>query len=432
MTTLARRTIHTGLALALPALAACASYDVSVTGPDPHPHTTPVAVSFCSENPPQWVAFQDGDGAWTPVLPTVAGQFAVFRHDFASNRGAVATGRRFASGFTSLSVQYGALDELSIAGEPRTDLCVAPELHTLIGTVAGIDTNEVAVVNDGRSTREATTRSEGGDFTLRFVPAGPQELFATRLTDTGNDLVLTGYILRHALELPDGATIPVLDFSSAEVIHPVSPILTLTGFGTDGAISRVGFRTAHSDNVVTFGNASVLAKDRIYYALPADRLAAGDLQFLSATTNMSNTSNVVRSVTTYFRAPVDRTMAFPVPPHVPQLSVIATTPSARLRARFDAQAEYDRQTSVHFQQGQNVVSVGMTPGYAALNPDGYDLVLPELGALAGFDARWALRSGVATIWQITRIGGTLGLAPGVVPADGDTRVIGTDGGFITP
>lgn len=421
------------LALGL-VVAACSDYQHNPTAPYPPPPPPPSAVdvSFCSGDEPQWLAFQDGDGAWTRAQPTVAGQVATYSHTFTSDRGAVATERVQANGFTFLSVQYGKPAELAIAGDGQTNLCELPALKTLVGTVAGIGANEVAVVSEGRSTREATTPEEGNEFTLRFVPSGPQELLATRLTDTGDDLLLTGYILRRALDLPDGATIPVLDFNSAEVIQPVARTVTLAGFGPDGAISGVGFRTAHSDNVTTFGMSEVVAPARTYYAVPEEKLAPGDIQFISATTSVTVNSNVVRSIHTYFRAPTTRTLTFPPVPHAPTITVVATAPTARMRARFDAQADYDRATGVHYQQGQNVVALNMTAAYAALNPGGYELTLPEFTGVDGFETRWALQSGVVTTWQSNRIGGTLGLMPGLVPVDGDTRVIGFDAGFVTP
>jgi hypothetical protein len=420
------------LVLALSALAACGENQRDPAAPEPPPTGTPVEVSFCNGAEPQWVAFQDGDGHWTRAQVEVTGQIAKFSHNFTANRGAIATERQLAGALTFLSVQYGTLDELSIAGDPRTDLCGVPAVNTLLGTVSGIDSNEVVVVSDGRSTRVATDLDAGNIFTLRFVPPGPQELLATRLTDTGDKLILAGYILRHDLELPDGATIPVLDFNSAEVIQPVSRVLTLAGFGPDGAFSGVGLRTAHSDNVFTYGMPEVVAPARAYYAVPEDKLAPGDLQFLSATTSLTNTSNVVRSIAAYFRAPTARTLTFPAIPHPPEVSVVSTAPTMRIRARFDAQADYDRATGVHFQQGQNVVALSMTAAYAALNPAGYDLIVPELTGVAGFDARWGLQAGIVTFWQSNRLGGTLGLAPGTVPVDGDTRVFGTDAGSITP
>ena len=432
---IARRTAIAGFTLALATLAACGDYGSNTsypTAPNPDPTPTTVEVAFCNGAQPQWVAFQDGDGEWTRAQPVVTGQLAIFLHTFNSNRAAVATAREFVSGLKTVAIQYGAPAELAIAGDQRPDLCGVIADDTVIGTVAGIDTNEVAVVSTGRSTREATTVAEGSAFVLRQV-GGPQELLATRLTRVDDDVFLTGIILRRGPELADGATLPVLDFDSDEAIHPIERGLTLAGFGPDGAVSRNGIRTAHSDNVIIFGNPSVTAANRPYWAVPVDRLAPTDLQFISANTNVANTSNVQRVSTVYFRNPVARTITFPEAPHAPAVSVVATAPTIRLRARFDSQAAYDRATGVSFQDLQNtVIAVSMTPAYAARNATGYDLVVPELSGVAGFDPRWSLRGGVTLLWTSSRVGGSLGLAPGVVPADGDTRVAGSDAGFITP
>ena len=419
-------------ALAL-GVAACGDYQRASTGPDPDPGPRPttVQVAYCNGAQPQWVAFEDGDGAWTRAQPVVAGQLALFIQTFNSNRAAIATARTFASGLTALTIQYSAPAELVNAGDPRPDLCGVVADNTLTGTVAGIDTNEVAVISSGRSTREATTVAEGNTFTLRQV-GGPEELLATRLTRVDENVFLTGIILRRGPELPDGATIPVLDFDSDEVIHPVERPMTLAGFGPDGAVSRNGVRTAHSDNVIIFGNPSVTTATRPYYAIPEDHLAPGDIQFINASTNVSATSNVARTAITWFRTPVPRTITFPEPPHAPTVSVVATAPAVRLRAHFDSQAAYDRATGIAFQDQQTVVALSMTPAYAALDANGYDLVIPDLTGVAGFDPRWSLRAGVALLWTSSRLGGTLGLAPGVLPVDGDTRVVGTDAGFITP
>jgi hypothetical protein len=422
------------LSLGILTLAACSDYQSNPAAPYPDPDPTPttVDVAFCAGSQPRWVAFQDGDGEWSRAQLVAAGQLASFRHTFNSNRGAIATAREFANGLTALTIQYAAPAELAIAGDQRPDLCGLIADHTVLGTVAGIDTNEVVVVSTGRSTREATTLAEGSAFTLRQV-GGPEELLATRLTRVDGEVRLTGIILRRGPELPDGATIPVLDFGSAEVIQPTLQIATLAGFGADGAVSRNGVRTAHSENVIIFGDPSVTAAARTYPAVPEDRLAPGELQFLTATTNATNTSNIVRSTTSYFRAPTARTLTFPDLPHAPALSLTATATSVRPRARFDSQPAYDRATAISYQQLQNtVVSVSMTPAYAAVNGGGYDLVVPDLAGVAGFDPRWALHPGNTLIWTSARIGGTLGLAPNVIPADGDTRTIGSDAGFITP
>jgi hypothetical protein len=430
------RSVIAGLTLAASALAACSDYAnpaAPFPDPDPDPAPTTVDVTFCNGTQPLWVAFQDGDGAWTRAdNPIAAGQLATFRHTFNSNRAAIATAREFASGLTTVGIQYATPAELPNAGDPRPDLCGVIEDDTVFGTVAGVDTNEVAVVSTGRSTREVTNLAEGNAFRLRQV-GGPQELVATKLSHINDDIRLTGIILRRGPALPNGATIPVLDFGSAEAVSPVSAVVTLANFGAAGAVSRNGLRTAHSENLILFGDPWVTTTARTYLAVPEDHLAAGDVQFINATTNVANNSNITRSVIAYFRTPIARTITFPEQPQPPELSFASTAPTLRPRARFASQPSYDRQTGINFQQLPNTsVSMTMTPGYAALNPGGYDMIFPDLTGLTGFDPRWSLRPATTVIWQSSRIGGTLSLAPNVVPADGDSRVIGSDAGFITP
>ena len=64
------------------------------------------------------------------------------------------------------------------------------------------------------------------------------------------------------------------------------------------------------------------------------------------------------------------------------------------------------------------VSVAMTDAYARLSGNGYDLVVPELSNVPGFDASWALHATVGMPWSVARIGGTLGLGPDAIPTDG--------------
>jgi hypothetical protein len=111
---------------------------------------------------------------------------------------------------------------------------------------------------------------------------------------------------------------------------------------------------------------------------------------------------------------------------------VATTPTARLRARFPVQADYDRYTSINFQQGQNtVVSLSMTRRYATL-AGGYELVVPELTAVEAFDPRWALHGGAPLLWTTARVGGSFVPNYDATPHEGDVTRAASDAGFITP
>jgi len=130
---IARRTIIAGFALALAVLSAC-SYDSSAPtypdGPPPSPVLSAADVVYCRGAEPAWVAFQDGDGAWTRAQPIASGQYTSFHHDFASSRAAVARAQQFASGLTSLAILYAIPSELGLVSDTAFQQCSGDALET--------------------------------------------------------------------------------------------------------------------------------------------------------------------------------------------------------------------------------------------------------------------------------------------------------------
>jgi len=420
------------VALALSILSAC-SDDPTTSSPPPGDPLLTVEVAFCSGLEPDWVAFQDGDGAWTRALPSATSRIITFRHPFAANRGAIATVHRFAASVTTLSVRYGAPAELESVGDTVPEHCGPPVSKTLLGTVAGLDTNELAIVSAGHNARAVVFPIDGAGFALGGLIPEPQEILATRITRVNGGAAPTGMILRRSPDLPDNATIPVLDFNSPEAFQPVLRNVTLDGLGPEGAIAFTGLRTAHSNNEVLFLTGGATDATRPYYAIPEARLDPGDLQILTASAGPA-TQNVVRGTTLYFRSPVDRTLRFGAVVAPPTVSLAAAAPTLRLRAQFAPHADYDRLALIVYQQTEvTLVGVAMTTAYAALTGGAYDLVVPELTGVPGFDPSWALRAGTPVLWTADRVGGTLGLGPSAVPTDGATsRVAAVTGGFASP
>jgi hypothetical protein len=431
-TTSARATV---IALALCAVAACEN--TMSPAPDPIPGTpSTIDVAFCAGLVPNWVAFQDGDGAWTQGQPTVGGGKVTFQHTFTTDHAALATVRTFDGGLTLLSVQYGLPAELALFGDTNPSHCgpFTESPNTLQGTVAGLGPNDFAAINAGFGFRAIAgpqfPRSDS--FTLDGLLGGPQEILATRTTRLlDGTSTLSGIILRRTPVLPDGATLPVLDFSSAEAFPPTVANVTINGLGPEGARSVTQLLTAHAQSEVSFVSNSQTAATRTFDAIPDAHLEPGDLQFLFVSANPTAT-HVLRSAAVYFHSPVDQTVTLGAPVRMPDLSTVATTPSLRLRARFTMQSDYSRMTSINYQQGQNtLVAVSMTQAYAALGA-GYDLIVPELTAVSGFDAQWALHAGTPVSWIATRTGGTLGLGFDAVPTAGATVRTGSVFDTFTP
>jgi hypothetical protein len=163
-----------------------------------------VAVRYCTGVEPYWVAFQDGDGAWTQAQPSVAGGTITFRSDFSTNRGAIATLRRFGLGasLSALSVQYGTPAELAAAGDTSPLHCGPVVAKTLLGTVAGLDTNESAFINATFGVRAHVSPDPGASFVINAIPSGPQDILATRSTRVNGSESITGIIMRRALDRP--------------------------------------------------------------------------------------------------------------------------------------------------------------------------------------------------------------------------------------
>ena len=436
LVTIAPRALGVVVALMLSALSACSSSDTPAgpTGPvitPPQPPTPSlIDIAYCRGGEPAWVAYQDGDGPWTRVLPTASGQFTTFRLSFTATRGAVARAAQLAGGLTTLSVLYGLPSELRIVSDTAFQQCTGEALRTISGTVAGLGADEVALLSSGNSVRDIVFPGVGNGFELRGLLSGPQEILATRGRQTADRASITAMILRRSDALPDGGTLPAFDFGSVEAFQPVLRNVTFAGSGNAAVIAYTGLRTAHSNNVVTFFPAGGVNATSSFYAIPESRLEQGEVQSVAATS--APVGNVVRSAAAYFRSPADLTLTFGAMPIAPVFSTISTAPVVRLRASFVVQDDYDRLASVSFQQGANtVVSLSMTEPYAGVGKN-YDLAIPDLSAVPGFDTRWALHTGSQVLWTSSRIGGTLAWYYYAIPYDGDVSRVATDAGSFTP
>lgn len=399
----------------LAAVGACSDGTLPSAPPPPPPPTT-VAVAYCAGLEPMWVAFQDGDGAWTHAQPTVSGSNTTFRSEFSSDRGAIAMVIR-SGALTVVSVLYGAPAELVTAGDTNPRHCFPATAKTLLGTASGLDTDEVAFVSASFGSRARVAVDH--TFELNGLPGGPRDLLAERITQATG--AITRLILRRNVDVPDSTLLPVLDFVSAEAFPPAVASVSVSGLGGEGAVSGSRLLTGHDELTVSLPTNLTTAAARPYFALPETQLAAGDLQIVSASTNAATTGSA-RSATLYFRAPTDRELTLGAPLIQPTFTTVATAPALRLRAHFVPQDAYDRAAIVTYQQDSTVfVAITMTAAYAALSENGYDLDVPDLSGAAGFDPAGALHPGGTLLWNAGRIGGTLGLGRNAVPTDGATQ-----------
>ena len=407
---------RSGVLLLIAAVSACSDGTLPSVPPPPPPPIS-VTVAYCIQ--PAWVAFQDGDGAWTRAQPVLSGSNTTFRSEFSAGRGAITTLSRVGDNMTVLSVLYGTPAELVTAGDTNPRDCGPAPAKTLLGTVAQLDTNETAFVSASFNSRVRV--SVDRTFELKGLASGPRDLLATRTTRTDGSDVITRLLLRRGVDVPDSTTLPVLDFASAEAFAPAVANVSLDGLGAESAASGTRLLTERDELTVSLMIGPTTTVTRPYVALPESQLLAGDLQILSASVSAVTTGSA-RIATLYFRTPTGRTLTLGAPLIPPVFSTVASAPALRLRAHFVPQSEYDRSAVVVYQQGTTTfVAISMTAAYAALTETGYDLVVPDLAGAVGFDSAWSLHPGATLLWSAGRIGGTLGLGRDAVPSDGTVQ-----------
>lgn len=384
------------------------------------PHPTNVTVAYCTETAPVWLASQDGNGEWRQLLPNVQGERTTFRRNFVTDRGGIATVASILDGaLTVLTVLYGTPAELASAGDTSPIDCGGGVPKNLFGSVAGLDANESALLSTGNILRVSVPTGRT-TFHLTGLPSGPRDLLATRTTSLAGGSAVTSLLLRRNVDLPDSANIGTLDFTSSEAFAPATAMVRVGGVFPEGVITGTRLRTSNGDLLLSNLTDVPTSTTRPYFALPENRLLPGDLQLLRA--SAVGPSGQIREAELYFRSPADRTLMLGAPLAPPVITAVSTSPSLRVRARFGQQPEYDRSTSILYEQGPSsaLVVVSMTSGYAALG-DGFDLIVPDLSHVAGFDPMWALIPGAQLLWSATRVGGTLALGRDAVPNDGTTR-----------
>jgi hypothetical protein len=187
------------------------------TGPDDE-----ITLYFCHV---AWAAYQNEGESWTALPPNP--QQATF---VPSERLAIAT---VSTDGPQLTVRF-----LTVQQAQATFICNAPtstpptrELH---GSVAGVAPDANVSISMGRNGAGANAMTP--TFQIGAVGDGPSDLVATHnppFTDVAGSLSLRTdkMIVRRGENHANGATMPVLDFSSPEAFAPQANTLTVDGLG---------------------------------------------------------------------------------------------------------------------------------------------------------------------------------------------------------
>jgi hypothetical protein len=280
-------------------------------------------------------------------------------------------------------IRQGALQIYYVTAEQAgaTFACETPTTKTLQGTIkASTTANIFTAIAMGSNSIAGGSLLTPEVFTLSGVPGGPTDLVASRQEAAP----IT--IIRRGVDYPDGGTVPLLDFTSAEGF-PLQAN-TLTVGGTD----NLGIN-ATTQLITQNGTQGILSYARVtsgstipIYSVPADHLVQGELHSVLFSTLVG------RSAVLFYQLGSDRTVALGPVTSMSNVTRVGTAPQ-QVRIEAVSQPEYGAQVTISVcaaSPTNDIVPVTLagTKEYFGGTPTTWSLTIPNLLAVPGFPSGW--------------------------------------------
>lgn len=350
---------------------------------------------------PVWLAFQDGNGAWTAVT----GANDTYSFQINSGRGGVAYVLPEANNGAGVEVFYGTLADLQARGQ---ELCgnLTGEPKSVNVSVSGIGGTDMAFTTLGRglltfnlATPATQTTNNATPGTIDYVGA------RNTLSLQGISAVytLSGLMIVRNQNPAAGSTV---SFNFAQAVAPAEASVNIGNLLGETAIVTTAYYTANNTfATLSVSGAGSTASTQSFRGFPANLQQDGDLHFMNVTA-MQNVQDPqhMRNVSTYFKTVANKQLTLGGPLNPPTVTQVATAPYRRARISFEKPADYGRFWYAQFQQSTAPTrrwQIQMTTGYHNSN-NAIALEMPDLSA-AGFNTTWALRA-EQTGWALLTAG----------------------------
>ena len=370
-----RTSIISTLALAAVVASACDGTTEPTIGPKES-----VLLDFCASEQPVWLAVQNQGEEWEQVSSSSFNSFSFAATPKVSI--AFVTTDGFDRSTTILNVDRDELE--GISGELCTE---SVGTKSVSGTVSGLTGAQVARISMALASDGAS--SGNTSYSLTELPDGPLDLVATRAA-TSTTQPPDRVIVRHNLDLADGATIPVLNFGAAEAVALASSTLTFANRGTDPVdVSVVYFSANGTEHQLMQFTGATGGTGSVFVSVPDALRVAGDLHAVAA---FASSAAGLREVTQFYTAPGDKTATFGPILNAPIKSVVTTTPYLRPRLTVASQSEYPVAMEAFWSQlsggSFRTLRIITTAAFLGGRPGTWTLELPDFSEI-GYLSSWA-------------------------------------------
>ncbi len=371
-----------------------------------------VAIDFsaCFPTKVEWVAYQDGTGAWTHVSQPGP----IYRVNISGSKGGVAWVLSNAGSFPIDTVERVMwMTQAELTAAPIV-ACTAstPTGKSLTGSAGGIHAGQApSVTLGGVGAFFDYHFPSDSTFLMQNVPSGPQLLVAFR-SDSVTPANDRGVIRRNQ-DIPAGDTVRV-DFDSIEGFAPDAGTVTITGFTAGETFSYgVSYLSGPSCSLTgLFGSAFDLAQTSTpqpFPEIPAAQEAAGEVNSVTVTTFKPGGEG--RTVQLSRRTLGSAAVTLGAVPVVTAASIVEPDTFRLVQATFTLPSDYQSSAQLTYSGGAFGIGEGISmrvqASYGWLGQSDVVLAPPDFSHVDGWSANFNMPMGSLN-WGLVLTGGSGG------------------------
>lgn len=384
-----------------------------------------LALDFCSNDIPVWIAYRNQGEGWTRLTPTADGTVSFT----ATNDVSLAFVHQNGADYRTEFIHAANFELEDVSGLTCRE---ESGVKTVNGTVSGVVGSQVSLV--GMSYSSVYLSAAQTSFSLTNLPERPLDVVATRVNIVGTSQSADRIIIRRSQNFLNAASMPVLNFGGSEAVTPTAFGLTVSGVGTNEQAFIANYFTSQLETSLLLSYSQpVLNGAHTAYGVPGAELAQGD--YHTAFAVVVGADGESRGSQRYFRVPGAQTLPIAAAMSAPTVQQAAATPYLRLRTTAARDAQYGQAIRADFVQESSFsatsVAVTVTANYSGSGS--WDATMPDMSGVTGWQNAWGLSAtGAPVDWTVTVYGGNPALLFGAPPNDGELVRFATTPGSLAP
>lgn len=415
----------TSITVAASASVAAGNYNIAITGTQPGltptppaatlavtvisaPATTAMSIPFCSTGMPAWFAYQNDGYLWQRVTASAS----TFNFS-ATDKLAIAFA--YTNGSAS-EVRFYFATRSELAGITDRD-CSGPKNHP--GTTSNLGAGQTGIVTLGPAFEVVSANA----FLLEGIPDRPLDLIGARGSlVNGNIFTPDRVVIRRGVNLANNASVALVDYTGSESVAPASNTLNVaaTEAGETVYMENVFQGTTWTSGLI-FSNQAASNVFTMYSA-PAASMVANDVHELYIDA-FNSSGTVAHTMVSYFSTPGDRVETLGPLLTVPTITSAGSFPYVRHRGQLSSQTAYPTAARFTYLQGassaQKYVIVIQTAAHLGATPSAWDVTVPDVSGVAGFNTSWMHTTGQNTAYAGEAFSAPGGLLFGATPSVGE-------------